>query len=185
VNHAAIRYWLLKQPRPASLRLTVGTTVSALAVAAGASWMQVAKSVEAMAPDLLEALDSAGNLIRAVRAGDEGEEDTEATPAPALPAAATDPETARFTLIANLLAQAHANSFNALVSITATAQAEANSLRLELARIDHQRREDLADREDMLAEREERTKEDPLSQVVGAFAQGQGAAAASKTNGKA
>lgn len=112
MNHQAIRFWLLRAPRPASLRLTAGSVVKAFAIA-GQSWMGVARSVEAMQVELIEALDGAGNLIRAKRTADDDDDDdlSETTLAKsqlpaALPAVATDPETARFELFARLLVQA-------------------------------------------------------------------------------
>lgn len=180
------------RPRPATLQLTsTQGTVSVVEVSNGMTWAELARSVEAMQPELVQALAADGKILRAVRP-QEMDDDDEPAAAP-VPTFNADAETARFTLIANLLAQAHSNSFDALVAITQGAQARAESLERTLMQIDRDRRNDLMDREDAIAEKEEALKDDPLTQMAGAFMGGQEQAkvapappaARGKPNGKA
>lgn len=74
------------------------------------SWVQVAETIEALNPYVIEAYDENGGLIRAIRDDQEGydEDDSPSTTQVSaeadIPSAlATDPETARLTHFANLL----------------------------------------------------------------------------------
>lgn len=180
------------RPRPATLQLTsTQGTVSVVEVSNGMTWAELARSVEAMQPELVQALAADGKILRAVRPQEMDDDDDEPVAAAPVPTFNADAETARFTLVANLLAQAHTNSFDALVAITQGAQARAESLERTLMQIDRDRRNELADREDLIAEKEETLREDPLSQMAGAFMGGKEQAAAAapaargKPNGKA
>lgn len=106
-----IRTWLLPKPRPATIRLTNGKKVDLLAVG-GMSFNRLADTIEAMQPDLIEALTEEGAILRARRLGDF--DDTEREPEEAAPtkapASAYDPETVRFELFAKLIAEAYAHS---------------------------------------------------------------------------
>jgi hypothetical protein len=62
-----IRCWLLQLPKPHSLRITSGDDVHALEIGTK-KWTAVATSVEALDPDKVEALDSDGKLLRAIKA---------------------------------------------------------------------------------------------------------------------
>jgi hypothetical protein len=107
----AIRYWLMRRPRPTFVRCVVGKEVSEMQFDARTSFARTAESLDAMDADRLEALDPNRVLIRACKPSemDEPEEappEEEAPPPPAS-AVATDPETARFVLVANLISEAY------------------------------------------------------------------------------
>lgn len=190
----SIRLWLLAKPRAVSLRVTCGGKVSTFGVAPNQSWAQIAASLEAMEPELIETLDAAGNVQRAVRpeAFDDEETPGEAAPAPA--PALLDAESARFTLVANLLAQAHAASFQALVELANANTRRAEAAERTAATYERLRRQELDDREDALADREEQQQTNPLQQLASAALGGMGMAGApapaaptppTKPNGKA
>jgi len=188
-----IRLWLLVHPRAVALRVTSAGKQSTVAVSPGQSWAQVAASLEAMAPDLIETLDASGNVGRATRPADfeedeDEDEDANATPAPA--PAALDGESARFTLVATLLSEAHRSSFDALIQIVNAMAARAEAAERTAAMYERQRRQDLEEREDELRDKEELVKDDPLrnlaSTFLGGMANGQAAPTPpTKPNGKA
>lgn len=104
-----IRKWLLKQPRPALLRLTTGEKSTDIIPKKGASWSRIGDSIAAVNPDLVEAFDNNGNLLRATRP----QVDSDPQEAPEPPAViANDPETARLTHFANLLHRAYEHTTN-------------------------------------------------------------------------
>jgi hypothetical protein len=113
-----LRGWLLCQPRPVSLRIvSADQQAHKLDIVQGVSWIQAAESVAALQPDLVEALDKDGNLIRAIRPNDvEAEE--EKVESPSQP---SDPETLRLITFAKLLAEAYKHStetaFDKLVAL--------------------------------------------------------------------
>ena len=111
----AIRYWLMRRPRPTFVRCVVGKEVSEMQFDARTSFARTAESLEAMDADRLEALDPNRVLIRACKPSEMDEpaeaapEEEEAPPAP-VGAVASDPETARFVLVANLISEAYKHS---------------------------------------------------------------------------
>lgn len=150
MNAAQIRTWCLPKPRPASLRVHVGKQVDIVSVT-GQSWLKLATTIEAMQADLVEALDAEGRVLRAVRPADVDSEDKQEEPeALTPPASAYDPETVRFTLVANLLAEAykHANetAFDKLVAIADVGARRAEALEKTMATYDRMRRSELEDR---------------------------------------
>lgn len=174
-----IRAWLLQQPRAASLRVQCGKERQDLAVA-GQSWARLAGTIEAMAPDRIEALDVGGNLLRAVRPADvdDVEQEPAAEPDAVLqaPATAYDPETVRFELIAKLLADAHKFSvgvaFEKIVMIVDAQNRRSETLERSLAsaeRLLRRQAEELFDEADAKAKEAE---ENPLKDMVGSFLKG-------------
>lgn len=94
----AIRGWLLTQPRPASVKVTIGQ--DSRVVACSGPWARVADTIAALEADTLEALDAQGNLLRAARADAEAEDNTTAS-------LATDAETRRFEIFTSHVAAAY------------------------------------------------------------------------------
>ena len=102
-----LRGWLLCQPRAASLRcVSADQGEHKLAIDPGTSWIKVAETVAALQPELVEALDAKGQLIRAIRP-DEVAADEDAEPNVSL---SQDPENARIITFAKLLADAYRHS---------------------------------------------------------------------------
>jgi len=174
----SLRLWLLAKPRAVSLRVTCGGKVSTVAVVPNQSWAQIAGSLEAMEPELIETLDANGNVGRAVRTDqlgdDDAGDDSQATPAPA--PAQLDAESQRFTLVANLLSQAHQKSFDALVELANANARRAEALERTVSSYERMRAQELAEREDALADREEQTNQSPLQQIAQAALGGMGMA---------
>lgn len=170
-----IRGWLLYQPRPSSLRLHCGTDRHDLPIQNGQSWARIAQSVDAMAPDMIQALDAEGKVLRACRpyeqqSGDD-DDDENKTRVPQ----GTDPETARWTLFAQLLSEAyrHANevAFGKMVELFGAVSKRGESLERSLASTERMLRKAY---EDQLEQAMAQT-EDPLTQMASAFMGGQAA----------
>lgn len=207
-----IRFWLMRQPRPAMVRVLCGTERTTVPVAAGQSWANVAQTIEALAPDLLEALDTNGNTIRATRGDDDGDEaelgrgstaSAPVAPPPAVPIQQLiiDPETARFELFARLLVEVtkHATeqaragnevAFAKLVDIANIMGKRGEALEASLAateRMLHKAWEERVEAEVDAAEtRAEASAANPLGEIMSAFTGGQERAGAKAApNGKA
>jgi hypothetical protein len=100
-------------PRPARVIIISGDQKHQLDLVAGARWIEVAKSVMALQPDRVEALDAKGSLIRVVRPGDQPEDDDEDEDddegdLEAIP----DAESQRLITFAKLIANAYEHSTN-------------------------------------------------------------------------
>lgn len=116
-NAAQIRNWLICQPRPASIKLSGEGEPRVIVIKSWMSWARTATTVAALNPDLIEAFDEQGELIRAANAtqieGPEDAVDSNAVVASLYTASSTknaqpfDAETARFELFAKLLGEAY------------------------------------------------------------------------------
>jgi len=135
-----IRGWLLCQPRPISLRIVSGDQQPhVLEIIQGMSWIQAAESVHALQPELVEALDAKGQLIRAVRPNDvEVDEKPDANVS-----LSQDPENARIITFARLLADAYKDSreftamaFDKLGELFQAVVAKANSQEKTISALD-------------------------------------------------
>jgi hypothetical protein len=147
----SLRAWLLSKPRPTSLRVTVGTAVS-LVTMTGQTFAQIARSLDAMDPDLIEALDQPGNVIRARRADsdDDDQEDAgdelEQPPAPtAAELAQLDPETRRFQIFASELGKAYVTANGVAGELVAMMRELGGTLNAQRALLDAQTQNMLAD----------------------------------------
>ncbi len=105
-----MRGWLLCQPRPSSLRITGGDEQAhKFEITQGMRWTEAAQSVMALQPELVEALDDKGQLLRAIRPNDVEEEEEEGVSAEVLSIPA-DPESQRLVIFAKLIADAYRHS---------------------------------------------------------------------------
>lgn len=136
---AELRYWIMMQPRPASLRCTCADGVR-MVPCTSQTFTKIAASVSALAPELVEALDSTGTIIRAVRPDQEedGAPVVPLVPPPvAVPITPETEETKRFVLVANLLSDAHRFStglaFDKLVALMDVHARRAEALERALA----------------------------------------------------
>jgi hypothetical protein len=173
----AIRYWLMKRPRPATVKVIVGKEISEMQFDARTSFARTAETLDAMDADRLEALDLERKLIRACKpaemedADDAPEPEPEAEPPPA-GAVVTDPETARFVLVANLVAEAYRHSnevaFSRLADIVDRMTRRTESTERS---IDHLRRMLIQEAEEKFETAAER-EPGLLEQLAGAFAGG-------------
>lgn len=199
-------------PRPVSLRLTRQGVASPLAIPHGGSWMQLAKSIEALQPELLECLDGSGALIRATRPLEEYDpenldDEEELTPAaltraraaaPVPSAVSSDPETARFELFARLYSEGvkHATeqaragtevAFAKLCDIADIMGKRGEALERSLATTERLLHQAWRDNAEMALEAQAAAQQDPLAGIIGAVSEGMGMAknGAAKPNGKA
>lgn len=102
-----LRSWLLCKPRPASLRIVAGDQqVHTMEIAHGVRWVEVAQTVCSLQPELVEARDPKGGLIRAVRPDEVEFEES----APRNASLEQDPENARLITFAKLLSDAYKDS---------------------------------------------------------------------------
>lgn len=194
MNAREIRMFLLKLPKPASVRVS-GDNVETQTLNSAKNAMRCAETIEALDVDLVECLDAKGALIRAMRLSDDEEGQRAAIPA----VLSADPETARLTHFANLLAHAYEHStdiaFQKLVEIVERMgdRSDAIEQRLERAeararRLADEQIEDAFERAEELAETKvaEAAANGGLGdQIVTSFLAGklQGGAAALKPNG--
>jgi hypothetical protein len=116
MDAGSLRTWLLKQPRPSNLRIVADNGTSHKFVCPeGVRWTEVAASVMALRPDLIEAFSDDGNLLRAVRPDEEQdddeleEEDDKRAEVIDVPAGA-DPESQRLIIFARLISDAYRHS---------------------------------------------------------------------------
>lgn len=104
-----LRKFLMRKPRPAVIRLTQGDKSEDMPVKPNQSFSRLGETINAVAPELVECFDTEGQLLRATRP----HIDNDANEAPETPKVLSDdPETARITHFANLLARAYEHTTN-------------------------------------------------------------------------
>ncbi len=100
----------LLRARPSSIRIHADGKETMMEVPSPTNWTDVADTVQALEPELVEMLDKSGRLLRAVKPDGETEEevaDVKAKSDKAQRAVAFDAETERFKIYAQHLADAH------------------------------------------------------------------------------
>jgi hypothetical protein len=189
IDAAVLRGWLLQQPRPAIVRLTAadGAQMQEIDCTATRSWAALAQSCVAVDPTLLECLDAGRKLLRAVRP-DELEQSTGSSSSQGMAASSSrsdDPETARFKLFAQLLAEAYRHSNEvAFAKLVELYEAQVNSARQTNKEVENLLKLLRREWEEKLAAAEEQ-QEDPLTAAASAFLAGaQQGAVAPNSNGK-
>lgn len=192
----SIRFWLMRRPRPAKVRIHHGSKeVSEIDCGEPVSWARVAETIDSMEATRIEALSAEGSLVRAVRTEELSEQDDDDDAAAAAPAPVVavpfDAETERWKLFATLLdgAYRHANeqAFSTLAGIVdrMARRDEATSRALERVR-DGLLRE-AEDRYAAATAAGEGGETGVIAQAAAAFLGGLGqgkAEAAAPTNGK-
>jgi hypothetical protein len=201
---AAIRTWLMKAPRPSSLRVysTDGKEYD-VELRQGVAWSETAVNVAALLPQRIEASSAEGKLLRAVIVDTlvaKEEQAAQQAQASFVAMQSTDPETQRMICFATLLERAHERATEAiretvaqafsmqreisesLAQQSATERATANELTVAIRNLLVQQAQEAAD---LIADKEE----SPLERMASSFMSGQAAAqaetAATKpTNGK-
>lgn len=198
-----LRQWLMQMPRPHTVRVTDEHGGIQDVVCGQSTWVKVSETIEAMRPDLLQAMSAEKAVLRACRPNDLSEdwsaddaEPRRATVAPIdVPIEKLDPESARFALFARLLSDAYKHSTNVAFERLADL-VEAQSKRAES--VDRTReamyRAHVKQLEDQIKQSGQEPVEGPndvLQAVIGGLLQGAmggGVAApapAAPTNGKA
>jgi hypothetical protein len=122
MNADQLRQWLMKAPRPAKVRVTDSDGQMNDVVCGQTPWTTVADTIETLHPELLQALDAQGGIVRACRPMDVSEDwssqddlsfrkpPPRAPAPPQIPIADLDPESKRLVLMAGLLAEAYRHS---------------------------------------------------------------------------
>jgi hypothetical protein len=195
VNGWQVRRFLLIQPRPSVVRLSGSDNVpQEIRVTQNRSWSRIGDTIAAIDPELIECLDKDGNLIRALRPNaDVQRSDSAPLPPPAI---LNDPETARFTHVANLLHRAYEHSteiaFTKLVELVERIDARSDAIESRLERTEanyrrilHEQVQDAFERAEELAKTSGGTefKDQMLSSLLQGAMQGNAEGAA--VNGKA
>jgi hypothetical protein len=106
MNAQNLRGWLLQLPKPALLRCTVDGEVEELKP--GKSWQKLAETIAALQPELVQALDAEGNILRALRPDTADARRSDAAEIPT--GLAADPQALMLTHFANLLHRAYEHS---------------------------------------------------------------------------
>jgi hypothetical protein len=142
IQPSVLRSWLMKRPRPAMLRLHLSDDVTQeMARAEGQSWQDMADSIAAMDPIVVEVLDKDNKLLRAIKPQEEDANggrvrDNRSVVVP--PALQTDPETARICFLADLLHRAYQHStdvaFTKLVELVDRIDARSTAIETRLER---------------------------------------------------
>lgn len=143
-----LRSWIMQAPRPTTIRVTNAEGDRQVVAVGSGSWAQLAATVLTLKPEMLEALDNSGNVLRATGT-EELFEEPESEPVEAERQATTpappprpqtnvselvgdDPESRRFALFAHLLSEAYRHStdvaFDKLQAIAGQQAERANSL---------------------------------------------------------
>ena len=184
----ALRNWLIEQPAPAVIRLTTEGQTQDM-VPGKKSRVKLAETILSVGPELVECLDSSGNLLRAKRL--EGEDRARSQEAPEIPRelVAANPEAAAnaamMSHFANLIHRAYEHAtdiaFGKLVELVERMDERSASIeqRLERAEASYRReaQERIEDLWDRAEERENRSdaKEQILTSLVAGAVNGQGA----------
>lgn len=109
MNTKAIRSWLIKTPRPIAVRVKpVDGEARMVDVTTSGTWQAIAESIEALDPELLEAVDASGKVLRVVKPLDEDDQGDEDAHVPEL--VSSDAETQRLVVFGQLLAGAYKHS---------------------------------------------------------------------------
>jgi hypothetical protein len=110
MNVQSIRAWLMIAPRPKAVRVSSeGVAPQTIATPDGTKWIQVAESIAALQPELVEALTAEGGTIRAMRP-DELDAEEESAAEDTIPVNVNDPLSVQLITISRLLADAYRHS---------------------------------------------------------------------------
>lgn len=188
MNARQIRMFLLKHPKPATVRVSGDCETQELKPARNAA--RCAETIEALGVDLIECLDAKGGIIRATRLS---EEESRRSDAATLPAGlAADPESLRLAHFADLVHRAYEHSteiaFTKMVEVfdIMANRSESIEARLERAeararRLENEQVDDAFERAEEIAEAKEAAAaggNDLGSQLLGSFLGGRANGAA-------
>lgn len=181
-DEKTLRSFLVKQPRPARVLVkNEDGDVHEIAPpdGRGVTWSNVARSIVALSPSMVEVYDSEGKILRASR-GDDDEPNAEKTPSVGLSPMHTDPETARLTHFANLLFRATEFSttlaFTKMVELFQLQAERSNALETRLERTEatyrklmQERIEEAFDQAEEIREQAQAGNQDAAMGLLSAF----------------
>ncbi len=175
IQPSVLRSWLMKRPRPAMLRLHFADeAVQEMARSEGQSWQDMADSIAAMDPIIVEVLDGDGKLLRAIKPQEEDGSggrvrDNRSVVVP--PALQADPETARICFIADLLHRCYQHStdvaFTKLVDLVDRIDSRSTAIETRLERTERAYQRSLQDQIDDAFERAEEAGEAAAAAAAG------------------
>jgi len=179
VSVSRIRGFLLQVPKPSAVRVT-GEGEPQI-IKPGKSYAKCAESILALGVDLVEALDSEGNVLRATRLGAQDAQRSDAAPVPE--ALREDPQALMMTHFANLIHRAYEHSsevaFSKLVDLVEKLGDRSEAIEARLERTEAQNRrlyqeqvEDAFDRAREMAEQRSESQGGLVEQMAGAFLSG-------------
>lgn len=182
MNVRALRSWLLIRPRAASLKLKIGEKTQEILTDSDQNWARLADSIEVLAPDTIEAYAADGRLLRATKGEAFDDEDEAANEEAALNRAklAADSETERYRVFADHIAGAYKFAteiaFERMVDLFAAVNRRSEMLEKSLEQT--HRLLGKAYQEQVDQALEHAGNADPITELVGAFVQGNGQAQA-------
>lgn len=190
-----IRSWLLKTPRPEAVRVrTSDDETHDFSVPSNVRWATLAASIDALDPVTIQCLGKSGGIERAIKTAEwDGPEPDEKKAEPEQPPLPEylhdDPETARFALIARLLADAHkfatGVAYEKLTQIVDTMSRRMDVMEQKYEQADQRYRDEMYERlEDMLEAAAEKEDADGGTDILSAFAQAAQAGRSGRPNGK-
>lgn len=106
MNVSRLRGFLIKLPKPVTVRITVDGELQDIKPSRG--FARAAETIAAMGPELIQCLDADGNLLRAMRTDSPEAQRSDAAELPAI--ISQDPHAALLTHFANLLHRAYEHS---------------------------------------------------------------------------
>jgi hypothetical protein len=185
MNVTKLKAWLMQQPRPAFVRVTSMDGQVNEVSCTTSTWPKTSETIAALQPELLQAFNVEKQMLRAVRPNDdasddwqEDDSDPEGPRVPPLrdvPITASDPETQRFALVAQLIAQAyqHSNSvaFDRLAQIAEGLMARSEAV--ERMR-DQVYRTHIKQLEEQIKALGQEPEQDAMGQMLGNFLGGMG-----------
>jgi hypothetical protein len=195
VDEKELRSFLVKIPRPAKVLVrTEDDDLHELQppTGKGSSWANVAHSIAALEPALVECHDAEGKLLRATRCTESA---LQTTRPETLPVLHTDPETARLTHFANLLHRSYEFStglaFTKMVELYTLNNERMMAVEARLERSEanfrremQQRLDEAFDRAEELAEdAQQKAGGDPVTEFVKGLSQGAAEKQATPANG--
>jgi Asp-tRNA(Asn)/Glu-tRNA(Gln) amidotransferase C subunit len=162
MNAHKLRNWLLQHPKPALIKLHLEDGEEKTLKPNLKSFMKTAETIAALDPELIEALDAEGGVIRAVRPDSPEARRSDAAEVPAV--LAQDPHAAMLTHCANLIHRAYEHStetaFQKLVDVLERMNERSDAIERRLERSEATGRrlqqeliDDAYDRAEELAER--------------------------------
>ena len=193
MNTGRIRGFLLQLPKPAMVRVTGDGEPQELKP--GRSYSKLAETILALAPELIECLDSDGKVLRATRM--EGAEQRRSDAAEIPEQLKSDPTALMLTHFANLLHRAYEHStevaFTRLVELTDRMNDRSEGIEQRLERQEATNRKLLQDQVDDALDRAEEAAAKAAEgepgglgeQLLGSFLGGKAQRAAPAPNGKA
>jgi hypothetical protein len=106
----SIRKFLMRQPRAVVIRLQSGSAITEMRPARTGSLAKLADTIFAVAPEVIQLFDAEDHLLRAQRTDVEPDLSTDSPKPPQV--LSSDPETARVSHFATLLAKAYEHATN-------------------------------------------------------------------------